>query len=74
MIDSIVPVVANTSIVPSYSSLDVCTEQLQDDLVGPFLRDKEKGDQVPSVNNGSKWCRMVQLWDQLFIKIENFMF
>ena len=67
-IDPIVPVVANTSFVPSCSSLDVRTEQLRDGLVGPFLRAKEKGDSVPSIGNGPKWRRMAQLWDQLFIK------
>ena len=67
-IDPIVPIVANTSFVPSCSSLDVRTEQLQDGLVGPFLRAKEKGDSVPSIGNGPKWRRMAQLWDQLFIK------
>ena len=57
---------ANTSFVLSH--LDMRAEQLQDNLVGPFLRVKEKSDQVPSVIGGAKWCRMTQLWDQLFIK------
>jgi len=51
LIDPIVPVVANISFVPSYSSLDVCTKQLQDNLVGSFLRAKEKNDQVPSIGD-----------------------
>ena len=66
LINPIVPVVANTSFVLSH--LDMRAEQLQDNLVGPFLRAKEKGDQVPSISGGAKWCRMAQLWDQLFIK------
>ena len=41
LIDPIVLVVANTSFVPSCSSLDVRTEQLQGGLVGTFLRAKE---------------------------------
>ena len=68
LIDPIVPVVANISFVPSCSSLDVRTEQLQDGLVGPFLKAKEKVDSVPSIGNGPKWHRMAQLWDRLFIK------
>ena len=69
---SILPVypsaVANTSILPVYSSQEIRVKQLQDHLVGPFLRAKENGDQAPSDKTGPKWHKMVQLWDQLFVK------
>ena len=37
-------------------------------LIGPFLRAKEIGEQPPSIQKGPKWRKMVQLWNQLFVK------
>ena len=39
-----VSVVASTSLSPVYSPQDIQTRQLEDNLVGPFLRAKEIGD------------------------------
>ena len=33
-----------------------------------FLRAKKIGDQPPSIQKGPKWHKMVQLWNQLFVK------
>ena len=33
-----------------------------------FLRAKEDSNDPPPVNNGLKWHKMVQLWDQLIVK------
>ena len=63
-----VSVVANTSLLPVYSPQDIRTRQLEDNLIGPFLRAKEIGDQPPSIQKGPKWHKMVQLWNQLFVK------
>ena len=63
-----VSTVANTSLLPVYSPQDIRTKQLRDNLVGPFLRAKEIGDQPPSMQSGPKWRKMVQLWNQLFVK------
>ena len=64
-----VSVVANTSLLSVYSPQDILTRQLKDNLVGPFLRAKETGDQPPSIQKGPKWHKMVQLWNQLFVKM-----
>ena len=63
-----VSVVANTSLSPVYSPQDIRIRQLEDNLVGPFLRAKEIGDQPPSIQKGPKWRKMVQLWNQLLVK------
>ena len=42
--DSVMSTVANTSILPVYSSQEIRAKQLQDHFVGPFLRAKENGD------------------------------
>ena len=57
-----------TSLLPVYSPQDIRTRQLEDNLIGSFLRAKEIGDQPPSTQKGPKWCKMVQLWNQLFVK------
>ena len=54
-----VPVVANTSLLPVHSPQDIRTRQLEDNLIGPFLRAKEIGDQPPSIQKGPKWRKMV---------------
>ena len=46
--NSVISMVANTSLLPVYSLGDIRTKQLQDNLVGSFLRAKENGDQPPS--------------------------
>ena len=66
--NSVVSVVARTSLLPVYTSQDIQTKQLQDNLIGPFLRAKEAGNQPPLLPNGPKWCEMVQLWNQLLVK------
>ena len=66
--NSVMSTVANTSFLPIYSSQDIRAKQLQDQFVGPFLRAKENGDQAPSDKTGPRWRKMVQLWDQLFVK------
>ena len=66
--NSVMSTVANTSFLPIYSSQDIRAKQLQDQFVGPFLRAKENGDQAPSDKTGPRWHKMVQLWDQLFVK------
>ena len=66
--NSDVLVVAATSLLPVYSPHDIQTKQLQHDLVGPFLTAKENDDQPPSVKEGPKWRKMIQLWNQLFVK------
>ena len=58
-----VSIVANTSLLPVYSPQDVRTRQLEDNLIGPFLRAKEIGDQPPSMQKGPKGRKMVQLWN-----------
>ena len=60
--------VANTSLLPVYSPQDIRTRQLEDNLIGHFLRAKEIGDQSPPIEKGPKWHKMVQLWNQLFVK------
>ena len=50
-----VSVVANTSLLPVYSPQDIRTRQLEDNLIGRFLRAKEIGDQPPSIQKGPKW-------------------
>ena len=35
--------------------------------MGPFLRLKEQDSQASS-GDGPKWCKMVQLWDQLCVR------
>ena len=64
----VVSAVANISLLPVYSSQDIWTKQLQDDLVGPFLRAKENDDQPPTTATGSRWRRMFQIWDQFFVE------
>ena len=54
--------------MPVYSQHDIQTKQLQDDLVAHFLTAKENDYQPPSVKEGPKWHKMIQLWNQLFVK------
>ena len=59
-----------TYLSPTKSSL--CSREratlLSYKLVGPLLRAKENDDQPSFTNNGSKWHRMVQIWDQFFVE------
>ena len=65
--DCAVSAVATTSILPLLSSQDIQSEQLQDDLVGPFLQAKENNLHPPLDGGGAKWQKMVQLWNQLYV-------
>ena len=51
-----------------YSPQDIQTKQLEDNLVGPFQRTKETGNQPLAIQKGPKCYKMVQLWTQLFVK------
>lgn len=66
--NSVVSTVATMALRPVYSFQDIRSKQLQDDLVGPFLRSKERNDQPPSASGGPRWRKMVQLYDQLCVK------
>ena len=63
--NSVMSAVATTAFMPVYSFQNIRSKQLQDDLVGPFLRCKERNDQPPSTNSGPKWRKMIQLYDKL---------
>ena len=56
-----VSIVANTSLLPVNSPQDMRTKQLQDNIVGPFLRVKETGDQPPSIQCGVSWYIFLSL-------------
>jgi len=68
MIDQVVHMVAVTSLLPAYTTQDLRKCQLEDDLVGSFLRAKEAGKQPHSGQGEPSWRKMAQLWDQLLIK------
>ena len=59
--------VATTSLSSTYTFQDLRNQQLEDSLVGPFLRAKEAGNLPPSAHGGPKWRKMVQFWDQLLV-------
>ena len=46
--------VATTSLSPTYTFQDLRNQQLEDSLVGPFLRAKEAGNLPPSAHGGLK--------------------
>ena len=60
--------VATTFLSSTYTFQDLRNQQLEDSLVGPFLRAKEAGNLPTSAHGGPKWRKMIQLWDQLLVK------
>jgi len=57
--------VKSTTLLSVYSPQEVWANQLNDDLVGPFLTSKEQGGQPPTSGNGPK---MIQLRDKLCVR------
>ena len=55
--------------LPAYAPQDVRDRQLVDSLVGPLLKAKEANEKPQFESGDPKWCKLVQLWDQLFIKM-----
>lgn len=66
--NSVVSIVAHNITFACYSPQDIQTKQLEDNLVRPFQRAKETSNQPLATQKGPKWCKMVQLWTQLFVK------
>ena len=51
-------VVMSVVCLPAYAPQNIRDHQLAESLVGPLL----------SVTGDPKWCKLIQLWDQLFVK------
>jgi len=56
----VVHMVAVTSLLPAYTTQDLQNCQLEDDLVGPFLRAKEAGKQPQSGQGEPSWRAIME--------------
>ena len=62
-------VIMSMVFLPAYAPQDVRDCQLADSLVGPLLKAKEANEKPQFESGDPKWCKLVQLWDQLFVKM-----
>ena len=63
-----ISVVMSVGCLSAYDPQDTRDRQLAESLIGPLLKAKEANEKPQFVTGDPRWCKLVQLWDQLFVK------